>query len=373
MPADVKTLADFLCWARTNPDKADYGIPAAGSALHFAGMMLERASGMPLKSIPYRGGAPPVQDLLGGEIPAAFNVVSEVLPHVRADRLRSLAVGSAQRWAALPEVPSFTELGYKDIVIVEFLGWYAPARTAPELVRGLNAAIQDALGSPEMQEVFNRNGLVAPRQTPEAFAAHVKDELNRWGPIVKASGMFMDLNTRAVLAPLTKWNAVVHDARRLPERVRRVRAEHGSRLVAMAADSASPMHPAAIAQAVGAALPDDALVVYDGGHTSFWSNDLTPVHTVRTRFHDPGMSQLGFGLGTALDGTDYAAIARGFGCHGESVDATAQIPAALERARASGLPAVIDCRTRFVPHPCAPAFGSMHRCGWDALTRTPLV
>ena len=188
VPAEVKTVADFLRWAKANPDKANYGIPAAGSALHFAGMMLERATGVPLKSIPYRGGAPLLQDLMGGQIPVAFNVISEVLPHVKAGRLRSLAVASPQRWAALPDVPTFTELGYKDIVIVEFLGWYAPAKTSPELVRQLNAAVQEALGSPEMQEVFTRNGLVALRQTPEAFAMHVKDELTRWGPIVKTSG-----------------------------------------------------------------------------------------------------------------------------------------------------------------------------------------
>ena len=161
----------------------------------------------------------------------------------------------------------------------------------------------------------------------------------------------------------------------------------------------------------------DALAVYDGGHTTFWSNDLTPVRDVRTRFHDPGMSQLGFGLpyalalqsqhpgrpvfnitgdgsfgftlqeldtarryrlpvitiihnnaawgiiragqrkqldfelGTDLEGTDYAAIARGFGCHGETVDAPGEVAAAIARALACGLPAVIDCRTRFVPHP----------------------
>ncbi len=188
VPAEVKTLADFVRWARANPDKANYGIPAAGSAPHFAGMMAERATGVALKSIPYRGGAPLLQDLLGGQIPVAFNVVSEVLPHVKAGRLRALAVASPQRWAALPDVPSFSELGHKDIVVVEFLGWYAPARTSPDLVRQLNAAVQEALATPEMQEVFNRTGLVALRQSPEAFAAHVKDELARWAPIVKASG-----------------------------------------------------------------------------------------------------------------------------------------------------------------------------------------
>jgi acetolactate synthase-1/2/3 large subunit len=219
-------------------------------------------------------------------------------------------------------------------------------------------------------------------------------------------------------------------------RLKTARAAHEGRLAVMARDTQRVMHPAALAAAVGRALPTDALAVFDGGHTTFWSNDLTPVHAVRTRFHDPGMCHLGFGLPyamalqamhpgrlvvnltgdgafgftlqeldtarrlklpvvniihnnaawgvirmgqrmalnfefhTSLDGTDYAAIARGFGCHGEVVEDADDIPAALERACASGLPAVIDCRTKFLPHPAAPAFGSMNRYGFDALTRS---
>ncbi len=212
------------------------------------------------------------------------------------------------------------------------------------------------------------------------------------------------------------------------------RAAYRARLDALADDTAAPMHPAALARAVGRALPAAALAVFDGGHTSFWSNDFTPVAAPRTRLHEPGMSLLGFGLpyaialqlvhpgrpvfnltgdgafgftvqeldtarrlrtpvvnvihnnaawgiiragqrqlgfelGTALDGTDYAATARGFGCHGETVTVPAQFEPALARALASGLPAVIDCRVRFEPHPALPAFGSMNRYGFDALAR----
>jgi len=186
------------------------------------------------------------------------------------------------------------------------------------------------------------------------------------------------------------------------------------------------MHPAALARAIGEWLPDDALVVYDGGHTTFWSNDLTPALEPRTRFHDPGMAHLGFGLpyalalrvafperrvvnitgdgafgftlpeldtarrlglpvvtvihdnaawgvirfgqerggfelDTTLDGTDYAAVARAFGCHGERVTDVAEVAPALDRALASGLPAVVDVETRFVPHPSLPRFAAMGR------------
>ena len=219
------------------------------------------------------------------------------------------------------------------------------------------------------------------------------------------------------------------DPRWLP-RLREERVAYERKLATLGADESRPMHPAALAGAIGRSLPRDALAVFDGGHTSFWSNDLTPVHDVRTRFHDPGMCQLGYGLpfalalqlahpgravfnitgdgsfgftlqeldtarrhglpvitlihnnaawgiigagqrrqfdfelGTELTGTDYAAIARGFGCHGESIDAPSDVAGAIDRARASGLPAVIDCRTRFEPHPCMPAFGAMNRFGF---------
>ena len=188
VPSEVKTAADFVRWAKANPDKANYGIPAPGSVPHFVGMMFERAAGVPMKSIPYKGGAPLLQDLMGGQVAVAFNVVSEVLPHVRSGRLRSLAVASPQRWAALPDVPTMVELGYKDIVAVEFLGWYAPAKTAPDIVARLNAAVQDALATPEMAAVFQQHGLLAVRESPEVFSARVKDEIARWAPIVKATG-----------------------------------------------------------------------------------------------------------------------------------------------------------------------------------------
>jgi len=191
-------------------------------------------------------------------------------------------------------------------------------------------------------------------------------------------------------------------------------------------DLAEPMHPAQLARALGEAIPVDALVVYDGAHTSFWSNDLTPVSAPRTRFHDPGAGHLGFGapyahalalleparpviditgdgafgfsvaeldtavrlglrvvhvihdnqawgvigfaqgrlgfsLGTDLPGTDYAAIARGFGAHGERVETVEEVAPALARALAADGPSVIDARVSFVPHPGLPRFGAMGR------------
>jgi thiamine pyrophosphate-dependent acetolactate synthase large subunit-like protein len=218
--------------------------------------------------------------------------------------------------------------------------------------------------------------------------------------------------------------------------IRTIRRLYDEKLRELAKESEPVMHPAALAAALGQCLPTDCLAVFDGGHTTFWSNDLTPVYHPRTRFHEPGMSHLGFGLAyaialkikhpeqmvvnitgdgsfgftmneldtarryglavitvihnnaawgiirsgqkmqfnfemaTSLEGTDYAAIARGFGCYGEIVENSADVPNAIVRAKASGLPAVIDCRTKFMPHPAGPMFGSMNRFGFDSLTNT---
>ena len=99
---------------------------------------------------------------------------------------------SPKRWAALPDVPTLAEAGVGNVTAVEFLGWYAPAKTPPEFVRRLNAAVQEALGTPEMQEVFTRLGLQAIRESPEAFGHRLREEIARWGPIVKATGFTPD-------------------------------------------------------------------------------------------------------------------------------------------------------------------------------------
>ena len=104
LPADIKTVAQYIQWARANPKQASYGIPAAGSALHFAGMMLQKAAGFEFTSVPYRGGAPLLQDVLGGQIPVSFNVLGEVLPHVRAGKLR--AIGSVPQGNSDSSKPS---------------------------------------------------------------------------------------------------------------------------------------------------------------------------------------------------------------------------------------------------------------------------
>ena len=188
LPAEIKTVEDYLKWAKANPKQANYGVPAAGSALHFAGMMLSRASGVELTSVAYRGGAPLLQDVMGGQIPVSFNVLGEVLPHIRSGKLRSLAMTTPQRSPFLPDVPTMTEVGYKDIAMVEALGWYVPAKTPMDTVRKLNTLVREALQTPEFIESLAKNGLQPMHQSPEEFAALLKRDTAHWAAAAKATG-----------------------------------------------------------------------------------------------------------------------------------------------------------------------------------------
>lgn len=188
LPAEVKTLADFLKWAKANPRQASYGVPAAGSAGHFVGMMLARLSGVELSSVAYRGGAPLLQDVLGGQIPISVNVIGEVAPHIRAGKLRSLAVTGPERSPFLPGVPNLIEQGYKDIVVREWLGWFVPARTPMDTVNKLAALVRAGLKEPEFVEALAKNSLQPLILTPEEFASQMRADLERWGAIAKATG-----------------------------------------------------------------------------------------------------------------------------------------------------------------------------------------
>jgi len=188
LPAEVRTLADYLKWAKANPKLASYGVPAAGSALHFVGMMLAKESGVELTSVAYRGGAPLLQDVMGGQVPISINVIGEVAPHIKSGKLRSLGVTSGQRSPFLPDVPTLAEQGFKDIVVQEWLGWFVPAKTPADQVQKLSALIRENLQSPEMVDSLAKNSLQPITQSPEEFARIVRADLARWAPIVKTSG-----------------------------------------------------------------------------------------------------------------------------------------------------------------------------------------
>jgi tripartite-type tricarboxylate transporter receptor subunit TctC len=187
VPASVTSLAAFAEWCKANPDKAIYATTAAGGTPHFVGVMFAAAAGLKMTPVHYRGGAPALQDLVGGHIPASINPVSEALPLANAGKLRILAVSSTRRSKFLPDVPTIREAGY-NVAVDTWLGAFLPAKAPPGIVRALSAAIAEAVKSPEMIDSLAKFGSEPRFQSPEEFAATVKADTERWGPVVKASG-----------------------------------------------------------------------------------------------------------------------------------------------------------------------------------------
>ena len=187
VPQSVKTLADFVAWCKANPAKASYATTSAGGTPHFVGMMLANEAHVPMTAVHYRGGAPALQDLLGGHVPVSINPISETLSFARAGSVRVLAVTGSKRSAFLPDVPTMREAGY-NVVSDSWLGLLAPAKMLAATVNALSAAVGEAVKSPQMVESLAKLGNEPTFQTPGEFAETVKADITRWGPIVKASG-----------------------------------------------------------------------------------------------------------------------------------------------------------------------------------------
>lgn len=192
VPAEVKTLKDFLAWAKANPDKASYGSPGAGSMPHLLGALLGLRAGVELKHVPYRGTVPSITDLVGGQIGAAVNPSGDYLQYMKSGRLRVLATSGKKRSPFLPDVPTFTELGYPDVTSEEWFGFYAPAKTPAATIALANAAITAALKDKVVIDALGVVGLVAHSSTPQEMAADQKAEYERWGPFVKQIGFTAD-------------------------------------------------------------------------------------------------------------------------------------------------------------------------------------
>jgi len=187
VPDQVTSLAQYLAWCRANPEKAIFATTGPGGTPHFVGVMLANAASVKLSPVHYRGGAPALQDLVGGHVPASVNPIGETLPQAASGKIRILAVASAERSKFLPNVPTMREAGY-DVIVETWIGAFAPANTPPDAVRALNAAIGEAVRSPEMIESLAKIGNETKFQPPDQFAATIKADVERWGPIVKASG-----------------------------------------------------------------------------------------------------------------------------------------------------------------------------------------
>ena len=184
----ANTLQDLVAYARANPRKISYGSAGTGSITHLAVELLKTEAKIDLVHVPYRGAAPAVNDLLGGHVQMVVLDTPVLLPHIRAGAVKALAVTSATRSAALPDVPTTGEAGFKSVLSDNWYGLSAPAGVPPDVLDKLHKAVVATLRSAELKKQFDSQDAVPSPMTPSEFASFVKAEQAKWGPVVVATG-----------------------------------------------------------------------------------------------------------------------------------------------------------------------------------------
>ena len=189
---EAKTVKEFLDYARANPGKLNYASPGNGSPHHLAMEMFKNRTKTFLTHIPYRGAAPALQDVMGGQVPCMFLDLAAGLPVITSGKVRALAIGSAKRVAALPDVPTLAEAGVPNTEVFAFQGILAPAGLPAAITARLNGDLNKALLNPAVVKRMNDFGMEALPGTPEQFRAMARSESKRWGEIIKAAGVKLD-------------------------------------------------------------------------------------------------------------------------------------------------------------------------------------
>jgi tripartite-type tricarboxylate transporter receptor subunit TctC len=193
----VKTIADLVALSKSKPGGLAYGSAGNGSPHHLGMEMFKAATGAHLTHVPYKGSSPAITDLLGGQIQAMFSDIPPALPHVRSGRLRAIAVTSAKRQSALPEVPTVAESGAAGTQGFEAVAWQslvAPAGTSKEIVNRYADALAKVMAQPALRSKLEQDGFepVARSMSPEQLSAYIRSETERWGKVIKASGASID-------------------------------------------------------------------------------------------------------------------------------------------------------------------------------------
>lgn len=188
----VKTVAELIAYARRQGQPLNYASAGVGGLPHLAGELFKSTTGMEATHIPYKGAAPATVDLLAGQVSFMFNNMLSAIPNIRDGRLRALALTTARRSSALPDVPTMQELGFKDY---EVSGWYAllgPSGMDPAVVSRLNVETKRILRDPEVVRGLQVDGVEAQGSTPQALAALIHRDIAKWAAVVKASGATAD-------------------------------------------------------------------------------------------------------------------------------------------------------------------------------------
>ena len=183
----AKTVQEFVAYAKANPGKLNYGA-GLGTPPHLLSTLLKAKAGIDVTYIPYKGSAASITDLLAGQTHFTIDGLLGLYPLIKEGKVRALGIARAERWLALPQVPTLVESGFPDFTHDAWTGVVAPAGTPADVVNTLNRAINEGLQSPEMKENLARFSAIAKAGTPQDFAAFMRSELPKWAELVKLAG-----------------------------------------------------------------------------------------------------------------------------------------------------------------------------------------
>ncbi len=188
----IKTVAELIAYAKANPGKLNFASSGSGTSIHLSGELFKVMAGVQMTHVPYKGSAPALTDLIGGQVQLMFDNLPSSLPQIKGGKLRAVAVTSTARAAALPDVPTVAESGLPGFEASSWFGILAPAGTSKEIIAKINADVQKWLASPDAKDKLLGQGAIAAGGTPEDFAKHIQAETAKWAKVVKESGAKVD-------------------------------------------------------------------------------------------------------------------------------------------------------------------------------------
>jgi tripartite-type tricarboxylate transporter receptor subunit TctC len=185
----VSSAKDLVAMAKAKPGTLTFASTGVGSPPHLSLELLQASAGVKFVHVPYRGAAPAITDLLGGQVAAMFADVPVLLPQIQSGKLKPLAVAATQRNPVLPDVPTLAEEGYANTVCDNWYGLLAPTKTPPAIIARLNRAMKAALADPDISARLLKVGAVPAATTPEEFGQFLRDEIARWGKVIRERGI----------------------------------------------------------------------------------------------------------------------------------------------------------------------------------------
>jgi tripartite-type tricarboxylate transporter receptor subunit TctC len=187
--SSLRSVSDLLAQARTNPSKVTFASPGHGSSPHMSGELFKYMAKVDLTHVPYRGAAPAFTDVIAGRVDCTFAVMASGLPLVQSGQLRALGVTTATRVPTAPEVPTIAEAGVPGYDTSSWFAFFVPARTPPDIIRKMHSDTVAVLAEPPIKAKLDALGVVVIGSTPQELGAHLKAEMDKWGPVIKAANI----------------------------------------------------------------------------------------------------------------------------------------------------------------------------------------